>query len=46
VRAHEPYSRREPIMVQEYLKSVKQDGAIRILLLNGDIIPGRDAAPA
>jgi glutathione synthase len=25
-------------MVQEYLKSVKQDGDIRILLLNGEII--------
>ena len=38
VRAYESYSRREPIMVQEYLKSVKQDGDIRILLLNGEII--------
>ncbi|MBC2741793.1 MAG: glutathione synthase [Desulfosarcina sp.] len=38
VRAYEPYPRREPIMVQEYLKSVKQDGDIRILLLNGEII--------
>jgi glutathione synthase len=38
VRAYESYSRREPIMVQEYLKSVKQEGDIRILLLNGEII--------
>jgi glutathione synthase len=38
VRAYESYARREPIMVQEYLKSVKQDGDIRILLLNGEII--------
>jgi glutathione synthase len=38
VRAYETYARREPIMVQEYLKSVKQDGDIRILLLNGEII--------
>ena len=38
VRAFESYARREPIMVQEYLKSVKQDGDIRILLLNGEII--------
>jgi glutathione synthase len=38
VRAYETYARREPIMVQEYLKSVKKDGDIRILLLNGDII--------
>jgi glutathione synthase len=38
VRAYETYARREPIMVQEYLKSVKQDGDIRILLLEGEII--------
>jgi glutathione synthase len=38
VRAYESYARREPIMVQEYLKSVEQDGDIRILLLNGEII--------
>lgn len=38
VRAYESYARREPIMVQEFLKSVKQDGDIRILLLNGEII--------
>lgn len=38
VRAYESYARREPIMVQEYLKSVKQDGDIRILLLDGEII--------
>jgi glutathione synthase len=38
VRAYETYARREPIMVQEYLKSVKQEGDIRILLLNGEII--------
>jgi len=38
VRAYETYSRREPIMVQEYLKSVKTDGDIRILLLNGEIV--------
>lgn len=38
VRAYDAYSRREPIMVQEYLKPVKQEGNIRILLLNGEII--------
>jgi len=38
VRAYKTYARREPIMVQEYMKSVKQDGDIRILLLNGEII--------
>ena len=38
VRAYESYARREPIMVQEYLRSVKQEGDIRVLLLNGEII--------
>jgi glutathione synthase len=38
VRAYETYARREPIMVQEYLKSVRKDGDVRILLLNGEII--------
>ena len=38
VRAYETYARREPIMVQEYLKGVKQEGDVRILLLNGEII--------
>ncbi len=38
VRAYESYARREPIMVQEYLKSVEQFGDIRILMLNGEII--------
>ena len=33
-----PYPERNPIMVQEYLKKVKTDGDIRILLLNGDIL--------
>jgi len=33
-----PYPERNPIMVQEYLKNVKTDGDIRILLLNGDIL--------
>ena len=38
VRAYETYARREPIMVQEYLKSVKTEGDIRIMLLNGEIV--------
>ena len=38
VRAAKPYSERRPIMVQEYLKNVKEDGDVRILLLNGEII--------
>ncbi len=37
-RAYETYARREPIMVQEYLKRVKKDGDVRIMLLNGEII--------
>ncbi|MFH2059808.1 MAG: YheC/YheD family protein [Pseudomonadota bacterium] len=38
VRASKPYPERRPIMVQEYLKKVKKDGDIRILLLNGEIL--------
>ena len=38
VRAYETYARREPIMVQEYFEQVKQEGDIRILLLNGEIV--------
>jgi glutathione synthase len=33
-----PYPERHPTMVQEYLKSVKYDGDVRILLLNGEIL--------
>lgn len=38
VRAGKPYPERRPIMVQEYLKTVKTDGDVRILLLNGEIL--------
>jgi glutathione synthase len=38
VRAYETYARREAIMVQEYLQDVEQDGDIRVLLLNGEIL--------
>ncbi len=38
VQAGKPYPERTPIMVQEYLKSVKDDGDVRILLLNGEIL--------
>jgi len=38
VQAGRPYPERTPIMVQEYLKTVKDDGDVRILLLNGEII--------
>jgi len=32
------YPERHPIMVQEYLKTIKSDGDVRILLLNGEIL--------
>ncbi len=38
VGGHKPYAEREQIMVQEYLKAVKDRGDVRILLLNGDIL--------
>lgn len=38
VGAHKPYAEREQIMVQEYLKAVKEKGDVRILLLNGQIL--------
>lgn len=42
-----PYPERTPIMVQEYLKDVKEFGDVRILLLNGEIIGamGRQSSP-
>jgi glutathione synthase len=38
VGAHKPYADREQIMVQEYLKGVKEKGDVRILMLNGEIL--------
>lgn len=38
VKAGKPYPERRPIMVQEYLKQVKEEGDVRILLLNGEIL--------
>ncbi len=38
VTVDRPYARRKPIMVQEYLKAVKSDGDVRVLLLNGEIL--------
>ncbi|MBW2042079.1 MAG: glutathione synthase [Deltaproteobacteria bacterium] len=38
IRAYKEYPEREPIMVQEYLKAVKAQGDVRILLLNGEIL--------
>ncbi len=45
VRAYEPYHRREPIMVQEYLDEVRKEGDIRILLLNGKILGAMQRKP-
>jgi len=38
VRIYEPYNRREPVMVQEYLEAVRTEGDVRIMLLNGEIL--------
>lgn len=38
VQAGRPYPERRPIMVQEYLKQVKDEGDVRILLLDGNIL--------
>ncbi len=38
VQSSRPYPERNPIMVQEYLKTVKEEGDVRILLLNGEIL--------
>jgi len=38
VKAYKRYPEREPIMVQEYLEEVKEEGDVRILLLNGEIL--------
>jgi len=35
LRSDEPYPRREPIMVQEYLEAVRTEGDVRIMMLNG-----------
>jgi glutathione synthase len=38
VKASRAYPEREPIMVQEYVKGVKRNGDVRILMLNGEIL--------
>jgi glutathione synthase len=45
VGAHKPYAEREQIMVQEYLKAVKEKGDVRILLLNGEILGSMSRKP-
>lgn len=38
VMAYRNYPEREPIMVQEYMHRVQEEGDVRILLLNGEIL--------
>jgi len=38
INSSKPYPERHPTLVQEYLESVKYDGDVRILLLNGEIL--------
>lgn len=38
INSVKPYPERYPIMVQEYLKKIKYEGDIRVLLLNGEIL--------
>ena len=45
VGSHRPYAEREQIMVQEYLKAVKEIGDVRILLLNGKILGAMTRTP-
>jgi glutathione synthase len=45
VKGYENYPEREPIMVQEFLEIVKQEGDIRILLLNGEILGAMQRKP-
>jgi len=45
VKAYNPYPEREPIMVQEYLDTVKYQGDVRILLLNGEILGAMKRVP-
>jgi glutathione synthase len=46
VRAFQSYPDREPIMVQEYLEVVQQQGDVRVLLLNGEIIGAMRRKPS
>jgi len=46
VRANEPYYRREPVMVQEFIEAVRTEGDVRIMLLGGDILGAYRRMPA
>ncbi len=45
VRAYEPYPRREPVMVQEYLPAVREEGDVRILMLAGQVLGAMRRTP-
>lgn len=45
VGSHKPYAEREQIMVQEYLRAVKEKGDVRILLLSGEILGAMTRMP-
>ena len=45
VKGYENYPEREAIMVQEFLEIVKEEGDIRILLLNGEILGAMQRKP-
>lgn len=46
VHSFRPYPDRETVMVQEYLKRVKSEGDVRILMLNGEILGAMRRIPA
>lgn len=45
VKASESYPNREAIVVQEYLDEVKDQGVVRVLLLNGEILGAMKSQP-
>ncbi len=46
VKSYKPYTRREAIMVQEYLHEVKTQGDVRIMMLGGEILGAMRRIPA
>lgn len=46
VESYKPYPQRQPIMVQEYLSGVKENGDVRIMLLGGEILGAMRRIPA
>ena len=45
VKGYENYPAREPIMVQEFLEIVREEGDVRILILNGEILGAMQRKP-